>query len=258
MLPSCDLHVHAAPSSTPRWGSDLDLVEAATRAGVRQVVIKSHHEPTAARAAIASEYARRRELDCRVLGSVTLNPWIGREQLERALELGAAIVWWPTRGSDGSDRGLGLPALHDLAVQALATRPGTLAATGHLGAGAAATLVEECVGAGVPVVATHALNPDVGVGLEAGRALAAAGAFAEVDAYALRRLRRSGADGAAQVAALASAGPTFVSSDGGQTETGNPFEFLAGELDELVAAGLDPSLLDRLIAQTDNLGRLLA
>lgn len=236
--PRFDPHLHAAPSTRERWGSDLDVVDAAGRHGVRGFVLKSHHEPTASRARIASQYAERIGMDCAVVGSVTLNPWIALVELERALELGARVVWWPTLDETGRVGGFGLPAIHAAALELIAARGHVTVATGHLALEPARVLVEEARDRGLPVVATHPLNPDIGVGVEGGRALAELGAVIEVDARSLRLQRERGVEPARLVRELlAGAPPAYACSDGGQAETGDPFRFLSDELAALAAHG---------------------
>jgi Family of unknown function (DUF6282) len=237
-LPRFDPHLHAAPSTRPRWGDDLDVVDSAARHGLRGFVLKSHHEPTAARARIATAYAQRAGAGCVVLGSVTLNPWVAPVEVERALGLGARVIWWPTLDEDGRVGGFGLPAIHDAALELAGAHPGTVLATGHLALAPALRLAEDAREAGLPAVATHPLNPDVGVGVGGGRELAARGAVIEVDARSLRLQRERGEEPAALVRELLrDDGPAYACSDGGQEETGDPFEFLAEELALLEVAG---------------------
>ena len=54
-----DLHVHTAPDVIRRTCNDLELTDAAVRAGARAIVIKGHHCGTMARAALCSEYVRK-------------------------------------------------------------------------------------------------------------------------------------------------------------------------------------------------------
>ena len=48
-----DLHVHTAPDVIHRTYNDLELTDAAVRAGARAIVIKGHHCGTVARASAA-------------------------------------------------------------------------------------------------------------------------------------------------------------------------------------------------------------
>ena len=53
-----DLHVHTAPDVIRRTYNDLELTDAAVRAGARAIVIKGHHCGTVARAALCNAYNR--------------------------------------------------------------------------------------------------------------------------------------------------------------------------------------------------------
>lgn len=249
--PAFDAHVHASPSSVDRWGSDLDLVELAGRCGVRGFVLKSHHESTAARAVIATQYAQSRSIDCRVYGSVVLNPWMSLTELKRALQLGVRIVWWPSRDETGHAAALPLPHIHDEALALIATYPGVTVATGHLARDAAHLLVQQATGLGLPVVATHPLNPDVGLGLEAALVLAREGAMIEIDALSLRLLRTRGTDSMPLLRTLLrETHQIYACSDGGQVENGEPFVFLQCELEYLAKAG-GAEVAEQLVAGAD-------
>lgn len=45
-----DLHIHTSPSHCPRLLDNFTLVEQAAKAGMAGVMLKSHYEPTGARA----------------------------------------------------------------------------------------------------------------------------------------------------------------------------------------------------------------
>lgn len=45
-----DLHIHSAPSHFPRSADDLEVMRQAAAAGMKGICIKSHYEPTGARA----------------------------------------------------------------------------------------------------------------------------------------------------------------------------------------------------------------
>ena len=53
-----DLHVHTAPDVIHRTYNDLELTDAAVRAGARAIVIKGHHCGTVSRAALCNAYNR--------------------------------------------------------------------------------------------------------------------------------------------------------------------------------------------------------
>lgn len=233
-----DMHVHAAPSRSPRWGTDLDLVEAAHRRGLRGFVLKSHHESTAGRAVIANAFATRIGAPVTVLGSVVLNPWITLCEVDRAIALGARIIWWPTLDAGGRTAGLGLPRVHRSALERAATAR-CVVATGHLSLEAAQELVSDASRLGVTAIATHPFNPNVGVGAIGAARLGAIGAIVEIDAYSIHLLA-GGAALAGEVEHLIADGTRVaLSSDGGQATTGDPFAFAAQALHSLRAAGVE-------------------
>lgn len=89
-----DLHVHTAPDVYPRSMDDLELAGAARAAGMRALLLKSHHTHTAHRASLA---ARHTGLD--VFGGLALNDTVGGLNpvaVETALALGARAIWMPT------------------------------------------------------------------------------------------------------------------------------------------------------------------
>jgi hypothetical protein len=233
-----DLHVHAAPSSSARWGTDLDLVVAAERHGLKGFVLKSHHESTAGRAVIANAFAARIGAPVRAIGGIVLNPWITLVEVDRAIGLGARMIWWPTRDARGRVARLGLPRLHG-PVLARAAASGCIVATGHLAIQGAVELVSEASRMGVTAIATHPFNPDVGVGSAGAAQLGAGGAIVEVDAYSIFRLPGGAASIVGEVERLVASGiRVIVSSDGGQAATGDPFAFAQTALLSLQAAGL--------------------
>jgi hypothetical protein len=95
-----DLHVHPYPSPFPRR---LDAAEAAQRAadaGMRAIVVKSHHHST-----VTDVLALGRDLNglpVKVYGGIALNSAVGGLNpyaVDLALKLGGRIVWFPTIGS---------------------------------------------------------------------------------------------------------------------------------------------------------------
>jgi hypothetical protein len=88
-----DTHVHTEPDIRPRKLTDLDTAIMARDKGMAALVIKSHFNPTAQRARIASEIT-----NFNVFGGITLNkkqdfsPCI----LRSIAKQGGKIVWMPT------------------------------------------------------------------------------------------------------------------------------------------------------------------
>lgn len=90
-----DMHVHSSPDVIPRKMSDLALAAAAKQAGLAGVLLKCHHSPTAARAALVQEHMP----GFRVFGGIVLNRMAGglnAAAVEAELALGAKEVWLPT------------------------------------------------------------------------------------------------------------------------------------------------------------------
>ena len=110
-----DMHCHPSPDLFPRLADDVEVVEHAQGMGFGAVMIKSHYEPSASRAA----YAERMFPGIRVFGGIVLNHAVGGVNpaaVEAALKLGAREVWMPTvdaalpRGDARRDRLLRRPA----------------------------------------------------------------------------------------------------------------------------------------------------
>lgn len=96
---SYDLHVHTSPSHFKRLLDDFELCEEADKVGMKGVLIKSHYETTHTRAAIANKYSHSH---VKLYGGAALN-WplggINPFAVDSSLNLGAKIVWMPTRDS---------------------------------------------------------------------------------------------------------------------------------------------------------------
>ncbi len=90
-----DLHLHSAPDVRPRRLDDLTLARQAAAAGMRAVLLKSHHTLTADRAAIVDGLVD----GVHVFGGLALNEAVGGlnpAAVEAALALGAREIWMPT------------------------------------------------------------------------------------------------------------------------------------------------------------------
>lgn len=105
-----DLHIHSAPDVRERKMNDLQLMEAAVERGVRAVVIKSHHVPTADRAALVNQVKKEKYgmlSDFKMFGGIALNRFVGGINpwaVETALKLGGKIVWLPTNTAENHCR----------------------------------------------------------------------------------------------------------------------------------------------------------
>ncbi len=100
-----DMHIHSAPDIRDRKLNDFELMEAAVRLKARAMVIKSHHVPTMDRAALVNMVCREKypTSDFEMYGGIALNQSVGGlnpHAVEKALKLGAKIVWLPTNTAE--------------------------------------------------------------------------------------------------------------------------------------------------------------
>lgn len=89
-----DLHVHSAPDVYERSVDDQQLVREAEQAGMRAVLLKSHHTLTADRATLAAKH-----VGINVFGGLVLNHTVGglnAVAVETAIAFGAKQIWMPT------------------------------------------------------------------------------------------------------------------------------------------------------------------
>lgn len=227
---SWDLHLHPGPSPVPRWGDGLRIWEAARAAGLQGFVWKSHDEHTVAR--------------CRALPpgppvaipSATLNPWTTLDEVKAAVGSGARWIWGPSRDAHGRLAwNLPLPPWWPALREWLPhTYQPVVLATAHLGpqgrrefARAAASMEN------VVCSVTHSAY----VATEEAAKLAALGCAFEFDLYTYRfpQEGRPNADLLQRAASLREGGAlVYLASDAGQQHVGNPFDFSAAVLAELV------------------------
>ena len=94
LVGAVDLHVHSAPDVVPRSLDDLEVARAAEAAGMRAILLKSHHTLTADRAAMVDK-----QVGITVRGGLALNLTVGGINpvaVESALAFGARQIWMPT------------------------------------------------------------------------------------------------------------------------------------------------------------------
>ena len=104
-----DLHVHTAPDVIHRTYNDLELTDAAVRAGARAIAIKGHHCGTVARASLCNAYNRAVHGDNSfyMYGGLVLNREAGglnEQAVQTALRMGAKIIWLPTVDAENEYR----------------------------------------------------------------------------------------------------------------------------------------------------------
>lgn len=99
---SYDLHIHTSPSHFNRDLNDIELLKESEKYNMAGVLVKSHYEGTYGRAALINEYFKS---ETKVYGGLALNWPVGGLNpyaVESALNLGAKIIWMPTRDSVNS------------------------------------------------------------------------------------------------------------------------------------------------------------
>lgn len=251
-----DLHVHSAPCIFPRLADDFGVAAAAQAAGLRAILLKSHHEPTVARAAIATEAVQASGArPFTVLGSVTLNHSVGgviAAAAQSAIAEGARMVWMPTIDSAAHAAAFGPPNPPDSGQAAsrscapiailsegrlTATAQDVLAschashvalATGHLGRDEILTLAAAAYEMGFRrLVITHPNFRVPGLDSDALTRLAELGAWFEFTYCTVSPMwRHATIEGT--VAAIHTVGPerVILSSDCGQPHNPMPHEGL--------------------------------
>lgn len=187
-----DLHVHSAPDVWPRRLDDLALAREAAAAGMRAILLKSHHTLTADRAAIVDGLVE----GVSVFGGLALNEFVGGlnpAAVEAALALGAREIWMPTisaanhrraTGTPGEgigilDEGGGLrPAVHEI-LRLIAERD-VILGTGHLSVQEIQHLVPAARASGVKrILITHPELYVVNMPIAVQQELAGPGVFFE-------------------------------------------------------------------------------
>lgn len=169
-----DVHVHPGPSHFPRNTDDFELVERADALGMAGVMLKSHYDPTGARARLANKYAGAKTT--KAYGGVALNWPVGGLNpyaVESNFQMGGSVVWMPTRDTanclefgnmngDFFDRpgirafdeqGKLKPEIYQI-LEVTKKYNGVLA-TGHLYLDEAIALCDAAINMGVTIVLTH-------------------------------------------------------------------------------------------------------
>lgn len=247
-----DLHVHSAPCLYPRIGDDLTVAAAAQAAGLRGIVLKSHHESTVGRAHVCN-HALDSSQPFTVYGSVTLNHAVGGVNpaaVGAALKTGARFVWMPTVDSaahaqaygrtggwhvQGAASG-GSPAqpLSILSGESLTPQAAEIVAlcqqrdvalaTGHLGRSEILALAECARQQGFKrLVITHPIFHVPALDEAALSRLAAWDAWFEFTYCTVSPMWRSATiDETAEAIRLVGVSRSFLTSDGGQTHNPMP------------------------------------
>jgi hypothetical protein len=102
MQHSIDLHVHPSPSLFPRRIDAVEAARQAADAGMRAIVIKSHHHSTAPELLPLKAHLLS-QIPVQVFGGVVLNSYVGGLNpyiVDMTLRMGGKIVWFPTISSE--------------------------------------------------------------------------------------------------------------------------------------------------------------
>ena len=201
-----DLHIHSAPSLFGRIGDDWQIARAAADAGMKAIVLKSHHESTVSRAYLVSQ----RLPGLHVFGGIVLNNYVGGinpAAVDAALQLGGKVVWMPTIDSalqvqvygstgvysfqaGGRQSGEGIAVLNEsgklkdevVEVLRLVARYDAALGTAHLFPQEIQAVVTQAKALGVKKISiTHVLAKPVSLELDFIEELAGMGAKIELD-----------------------------------------------------------------------------
>jgi hypothetical protein len=186
-----DLHVHAGPDVRPRKLDAVALARAAKAAGMRALLLKSHHTITADLAQVVEGVVG----GIRVFGGVTLNEPVGGlnpEAVRAAIALGAKEVFMPTHSAANQRRHDakigGITILDDAGhlrnevkpLLALVAEADVILGTCHLSPDEILVLVHEARRAGVrKVLVNHPELNSLAIPLAMQKAMASEGAFFE-------------------------------------------------------------------------------
>jgi hypothetical protein len=278
-----DLHVHTAPDLIPRSVDDLEMTRRARQAGMSGFVIKSHHAPTADRAALCNALVA----NVQVVGSITLNNYVGGMNpcaVEAAAQSGARVIWMPTTDAaneagilaswpagkplppylqvkqDLLDKGRLPPAIAVVGEEGRLTRGtqevievareyGLTLCTGHLGWPEIRILVSAARRAGIDrIVITHPGSPSIGLSLEQQSWLARRGAYLE-RCYAYSASSQV-IDQEARAARLTGVMRNVLSSDLGRLGSPLPDDGLARFMGEFAQRGFSEQELRQMTALT--------
>jgi hypothetical protein len=193
-----DFHVHSSPDSTPRSIDADDLARLAKQMGMRGLVLKSHHEDTAALA-----YMVRKEVPgIEIFGGITMDMSNGGINIEAVKWMTmmkgglGRVVWLPTndsenhvklRGEKGpwvsvSKDGKLLPGVLEL-LDFIAQHKELTLETGHVSAAEGIMVIHEARQRGIAhIVVTHANNLIINMTIPQMQEAAKEGAYLELDA----------------------------------------------------------------------------
>jgi len=246
-----DLHTHTYPSHFRRSLDDVELVRQCDAFEMAGAMLKCHYEQTASRAILVNKYGGAK---AKAFGSISLNSTVGGMNpyaVDRALVLGAKMIWLPTKDSENGminkpDKAFSRPPVRFLGddgkpvrefyeVLEVAKKYGVYVATGHIYPHEAIIACREGLAHGVNMILTH---PDIEltlISLEDQVALAREGVMVEKVWGTVWDKSITVPEMAATIRAI---GPEhiFIDSDFGQADNPPPVygihDFVSGMLRE--------------------------
>jgi len=274
-----DLHVHTAPDVYERLVTDDEQVESALTAGMRAVLLKSHHTLTADRATLA-----RTRHGLPVFGGLALNHSVGGLNpvaVETAIAFGAKQIWMPTlhakhclehaepemfraearKGRVGltvlDEKGAILPIVHQILEQ---IRDADIAlGTGHLAPEESLALLGSARDMGITrMLVTHPLMSFTRFTMEQMRAATESGALLEFDYLSCAPKWHDPVPVALTAEAIRAVGAErcVIATDGGQPYNPPPVEMLRQFGSALLEAGLSEPEIRTMACE--NPARILA
>ncbi|MBS7622753.1 hypothetical protein KEJ39_03650 [Candidatus Bathyarchaeota archaeon] len=270
---SIDIHMHTAPDVHPRSVDDVEAARQAKSAGMRAVLIKSHHTSTGDRAQIASK-----ESGLPVFGAIALNHAVGGlnyHAVLAAIEMGAKEVWMPTvnavpflkrsasvpalakaipEGTEGisivDEKGRMLPELHRI-IELIARRD-VAVGTGHISQKEATVLVEEAQRAGVKkIILTHPTIDFLAYSKEEMRRLAKRDVLIEHDYIVCTGQMSAPVPPRSLAEAIRSVGAEYciMATDGGQKINPPPVTMFRMYISEMLRCGINKEEIRRMISE---------
>lgn len=175
-----DMHIHSAPDTMPMRLDGLEAARQAKEVGMRAIVLKNHHYPTAPLATMVSQLVP----DIGVFGGICLDYEVGglnAHALKSAAEHGAKVVWMATHSAANARSMMpGSPGLESesegysildsngrlvpeiAGILALVKEHDLVLASGHISPGEIFALFGEAKKMGIwKLLVTHASNGDV-------------------------------------------------------------------------------------------------
>jgi len=250
-----DLHIHASPSPFNRLLDDFQLLREADSAKMAGILLKSHYEPTAARAFITNTYAGT---TAKAYGAIALNWPVGGLNpyaVNNALKRGTKIIFMPTRDSANSLLSGDMPGdffsrpgisiIDDngklkkevLAILDVVKEYNGILATGHLSPKESYFLCKEGIKQGVRMILTHPEFSRTKINSSIQKELADQGVIIEKCWYNIAENECAIQEMVSNIRTVG-AEHCYLSTDRGQTHREHPVEALGRFMAILLKNGL--------------------